>query len=108
LKIGLDIAVGAHEKSEFERFYDDVVLDSLIAFSFYKVSEDEKLSAIADGALKCFSIDLFVVVISWLNCNLIYRVMDIAKDSMKNIHRIVSQERNSAGPSTSSAPKGTL
>jgi hypothetical protein len=35
-------------------------------------------------------------------------VMDIAKDSMKNIHRIVSQERNSAGPSTSSAPKGTL
>jgi hypothetical protein len=52
LKIGLDIAVGAHEKSEFERFHDDVVLDSLMAFSFYKVSEDEKLSTIADGALK--------------------------------------------------------
>jgi hypothetical protein len=52
LKIGLDIAVGKHEKSEFERFHDDVVLDSLMAFSFYKVSGDEKLSAIADGALK--------------------------------------------------------
>jgi hypothetical protein len=50
----LDFAVRAQEKREIHKFHDDdVVLDSLLAFSFYKVSaDDEKLSSIADGALK--------------------------------------------------------
>jgi hypothetical protein len=50
----LDFAVRAQENREIHKFdEDDVVLDSLMAFSFYKVStDDEKLSAIADGALK--------------------------------------------------------
>jgi hypothetical protein len=44
--------VRVQKTREINKFHDDVVLDSLMAFSFYKVSEDEKLSAIADGALK--------------------------------------------------------
>jgi hypothetical protein len=40
------------EKKKIYKFNDDEVLDSLLAFAFYKVSKDDQLSAISDGALK--------------------------------------------------------
>jgi hypothetical protein len=78
------------KEERINKFHDEV-FESLMAFSFYKVAEDEKLFAIADGALKCFLFHYYVVIISWLNCNLKYRVMVIARDSIKNMRRNMSQ-----------------